>query len=221
MICKCCDNETKGTETCSIEHGMAWRFLKNKNLTKDQIKEILSVRTEHSIKTKYILWTQGLLEEPRCEICGSKLSIKKLNSTALSSKTCSKNCYAFKKEHNSTKQKCIICGNINCKEQKCTSIKRELKKVKKDVSLYIKELNKKYNHLNIDLLMMNKLYLNNLSDFPECKYCGEPNHNVFNETIYDCCSQQCGTAYKKYKKSYKSILKYYIQKGIPESFKNN
>ena len=63
-ICKCCDNTTNKTQTCSVEHGMIWRFLKNKNVSKNEIKEISNIKTAHTIQVKYYLWKNNMDIEP-------------------------------------------------------------------------------------------------------------------------------------------------------------
>lgn len=210
MECKCCERETNGTLTCSHEHGMAWRFLKKYNYTKLEINEIINVNTKLSIKYKHELWKRGSSTEPSCEICGNKLSNKKILSGAL---TCSKECYAKYKQVNVKHTKCIICNTDNCIKNKCISNIRELNKYTTDVKEYITFLNNKYK-FDDEILIKNKLHLNGLKHYPLCKYCGKPHKHIFNTNYKDCCSNKCANVYKNSKISYDDIIKYYLQNGI-------
>lgn len=211
-ICKCCDNTTNKTQTCSIEHGMIWRFLKNKNVSKNEIKEISNIKTDYKIRVKYYLWKNNMDKEPNCDSCGGKLSFKKiLNGNFICSKECSKKLKIQEK----VSKVCEVCEKLNCKSMKCISIKRELNKNKGDMSLeeYIKHLREFGKKDLFECFVLDK---NRLTDYPNCKYCGKQHNKRRNSNFNDTCSLKCSLIYKG--TSYTDILSYYERRGIPRLF---
>jgi len=211
-MCNICSKESIN-DNCSIEHGMAFRYLKKFKLNKSSIQEIVNIKTNYTIKTKYKIWQMGLSIEPRCLICDSKLTFKKINNEVF---LCSKECKNKYKESN--QHKCVLCNLIKCYSN-CSSKKRELKKFSMNVDEYIIFLQEKYKNYNIEeILHLNRLYINNLNSDPKCKFCGAIHRKSRHQKFSLCCSKECSNVYQSKKVSYKEICKYYINKGICEKF---
>jgi hypothetical protein len=208
--CKCCNNITQ-KEICD-NHIYDYRYLKNFKLSENDMQNICLVETDLSIKYKYIIWKNGLSKHPSCKICDNKLSSKKIlinnNTTSL---CCSKDCYVKFKIN----QKEIINSDFSHISR---DIKRELKKYCECVEDYIKILFDIYSTITMDLLFMNKLYMNNLFKMPLCKYCGAEHNKTRHQNISDCCSKSCANSYKNCKISYNELINFYINNEIPPEF---
>lgn len=208
--CKCCETIIEDNHICCKEHIYDYRYLKKFTLTKEEIIEICSVKTKFSIKHKYIIWKNGLIEHPKCKICSKELTSKKIlinnNTTSL---CCSKECYNEYKSKNYIKIIPIISKDIKRELSKFTDI---------DINDYANLLLDKYKNISKDLLFINKLFINNLHKLPECYFCGSEHTKVSNNKIYKCCSKECSTSFKNSNKSYKDILQYYKDLKIPEEF---
>lgn len=214
MNCKICNGPTQITETCSVKCGMSYRYLRDKSLNQKEMLEIQNIKTNHTIKIKYKLWTVNLKEEPKCSICGSDLSFKRLLNSHNLEFLCSIECKHKHKEIQRIKKTCLICSEIDCKKQKCTSVIRELKKTNSNIEEYIKELKEIYKNTEIDLLLMNSLYKLNLKELPKCKFCSKEHRNL----KADCCSEKCANIFKYNKISKKEMIEHFKEKDIPEDF---
>lgn len=115
--CKCCDNTTNGVDTCSPEHGYAWRYLSDKNLDKNDIKNIINVDVHETIKFKYFLWKENLTSYKKCIQCCKEINKVKRILNEKFSDFCSKNCEKefIKLNKSEVVKVCLICGDSNCK----------------------------------------------------------------------------------------------------------
>jgi len=222
MLCKICNSPTSNnSNTCSVQHGMAYRYLKKFDLTQPEMLKICNIETNFSIKIKHILWKTGFTSEPVCT-CGNKLTYKKLLHGTL---LCSPDC---KKKDSKNKQKiCIICSNDECSpvhSQKCISTKRELRKTNLNVNDYVIFLRKKYSAISAisafsDVLHLNRLNNNGLISNPVCAYCEKEHQNHKNQVFNKTCSYAC-YASSKSGMTHSELLVYYINKGFTEEYLN-